>query len=204
MSKVGGRERGRQDPKQSPRCQLRTWCRAQTHEPVRSWPEPKPRGGCLTDWATQALLFSFLLSFFLMTVPLLKNTDMLFCWTSLNLGLSWFNWGYAFLARLLQILCCVLWSASYHRVHDVHMLSLVMLPLITRLRWFLCTLTLMANYYLLFLTNNKVTDHGMWSWKGNLETIFCKPLLLRLYSRSCKRVTTCPTVTQSFNVRPGT
>lgn len=153
----------------------------------------------------RSFLFLPFFSSFLMAMPLLKNTSMLFCWTSLNLGLSWFSWGYAFLARLLRILVCVLCSASYHRLHDVHTLSLVMLPIITWSRWFpLCTLTLMANYYLLFLTDNKVTDHGMWSWKGNLETIFCKPLLLQLYSRSCKRVTTCPKVTQSLNVRAGT
>ena len=29
-------------------------CRAQTHETLRSWPEVKPRGGRLTDWATRA------------------------------------------------------------------------------------------------------------------------------------------------------
>lgn len=103
------------------------------------------------------------------------------------------------------MLGCVLCGASYHRLHDVHMLSLVMLPLIPWPGWFLlCTLTLMANYYLLFLTNNKVTDHGMWSWKGNLEAIFCKPLLLQLNSRSRKRVTTRLNVTQSLNVRAGT
>lgn len=65
------------------------------------------------------------------------------------------------MANLHQIICRVLHSASYHRGHGVdvdldHLVKVV----------FLCTLTLKANYYLLFLTNDKITDHGMWSWKG--------------------------------------
>lgn len=60
----------------------------------------------------------------------------------------------------------------------VNMSSLVILTLITCPRWFfLCTLTLMTNHYLLFQTNNKVTNK---SWNVNLKTIFCKPLLLSL------------------------
>ena len=52
----GGRERERENPKQAPYCQHRAWCGAWTHEATRSWPEPKPKVGCLTDWATQATL----------------------------------------------------------------------------------------------------------------------------------------------------
>ena len=52
----GQRERETENPKQAPCCQHRAWCGVQTHEPqtMRSWPEPKSRVKCLTNWATQA------------------------------------------------------------------------------------------------------------------------------------------------------
>lgn len=52
----GKRKRERENPKQVPRCLHRAWCRAQIHQATRSWPESKPRVGCLTDWATQSPL----------------------------------------------------------------------------------------------------------------------------------------------------
>ena len=48
-----GRERERENPKQAVHCQRRARQGAGT---VRSWPEPKSRVGCLTDWPTQAPL----------------------------------------------------------------------------------------------------------------------------------------------------
>ena len=59
----GGAERGRKNPKQTPHCHCRAQCGAWTHGTVRSWPEPKPRFGGLTDWATQALPNLYLLDF---------------------------------------------------------------------------------------------------------------------------------------------
>ena len=50
------RERERKNPKQTPSCQHGAQLGAQTHEAVRSWPEPKPRVGRLTNWAAQASL----------------------------------------------------------------------------------------------------------------------------------------------------
>ena len=55
------RERERENPKKALHCQLRDWRGAQSHELMRSWPEPRSRVWHLTDPATLAPLdFLFL------------------------------------------------------------------------------------------------------------------------------------------------
>ena len=48
-----GREREgeRENPKQALHCQHRVWRGARTCKTVRGWPEPKPRGPHITNWA---------------------------------------------------------------------------------------------------------------------------------------------------------
>lgn len=87
---------------------------------------------------------------------------MLFCWPPLTVGLSWFDWGYAFWARLPQILCV---SFVVHHITGL-MVSTChrwwCWPWSPWSRWFLlCPLILIVNHYLLFLAN-KVTNHGMY------------------------------------------
>ena len=49
-----GRERKRENPKQTPCGQHRAWLtQGSISQTVRSWPGQKPRVRCLTDWATQ-------------------------------------------------------------------------------------------------------------------------------------------------------
>ena len=54
------REGKRENPKQAPCGQHRAWCRAESHEWFRSWPEPRWRVWYETDWATQEPLDTFI------------------------------------------------------------------------------------------------------------------------------------------------
>ena len=59
------RESERENLKQAPHCQHRAPMQGLISWTTRSWPEPKPRVGHLTHWATQAslkLIFSILIT----------------------------------------------------------------------------------------------------------------------------------------------
>ena len=62
----GGEQRKgeRENPKGALHWQWRAPLRARSHKPVRSWPEPKSRVRCLTDWAAQAPLLQFVFLLF--------------------------------------------------------------------------------------------------------------------------------------------
>ena len=87
----GQRERERENPKQAPHCQRRAWCGAPTHEAVRSWLEPKPRVGCLSDWATQASLPVHLLPYQYYLFVHWFNFDFYILWLNLPIQYRYFQ-----------------------------------------------------------------------------------------------------------------
>jgi len=75
--------------------------------PLRSWPEPKSRVGCLIDWTTQVPLFVY---FSIIHVPKESRHTADVCWLYECLSLLWFFLHNLFwyLPSLLRFLCCTL------------------------------------------------------------------------------------------------
>ena len=108
-----GKDRERENPKWALCCQWRAWHRART---MSSWPKPKSRVRCLTDWATQVPLApSFLRALFRSPcqrgyawpchLRLFISPHSASCYSSLVVltGLI-FTWGY--ILYLFVLKCC--------------------------------------------------------------------------------------------------